>query len=466
MKADLKKLGSTEPDTAGSDTSSATWTGLLPPLSTVQWVICAVAGMGFAFDLYESLMTALIVGPVLTTLGHLKSGTSEFNVWIGLFFFLPAVTGGIFGLFGGYLTDLLGRRRVLVWSILLYGFSACAASFANSLPILLVLRCTTMIGVCVEAVAAIAWLAELFPIAKEREAVLGYTQACYALGGLMVSGAYYVAVAYGEHLPAIFGSHEPWRYTMLSGLIPAIPLMVVRPFLPESPIWRAKKREGALKRPSLAELFQPGMRKTTLLATLMMACTFAVPYGALQHTPRIVPGIVEEQHLPPQQVQKTVGSVFLVQESGSITGRLFFALLVTQIVGRRRLFRVFLVPALVVFPWLFFLAATDGLVLFKLGVFCAQALFNGLHSFWGNYLPGLYPTHLRGTGESFAMNIGGRVIAVSAALLTTQLANVMAGAGAASRLAHSAGITAALVLAISFLASFWLVEPQASQLPE
>jgi hypothetical protein len=208
------------------------------------------------------------------------------------------------------------------------------------------------------------------------------------------------------------------------------------------------------------------MRKTTLLATLMMACTFAVPYGALQHTPRIVPGIVEEQHLPPQQVQKTLGSVFLVQESGSITGRLFFALLVTQIVGRRRLFRVFLVPALVVFPWLFFLAATDGLVLFKLGVFCAQALFNGLHSFWGNYLPGLYPTHLRGTGESFAMNIGGRVIAVSAALLTTQLANVMAGAGAASRLAHSAGITAALVLAISFLASFWLVEPQASQLPE
>src|SRR5271170_4230610 len=213
MKDALMKLESNEPGIVGNNNASAAWTGPLPTLTAVQWVICGVAGLGFAFDLYESLMTALIVGPVLTTLGHLKAGTSEFNLWVGLFFFLPAVTGGIFGLFGGYLTDLLGRRRVLVWSILLYGFSACAASFANSLPILLVLRCTTMIGVCVEAIAAIAWLAELFPIGKQREAVLGYTQACYALGGLMVSGAYYLAVAYGEHLPAIFGSHEPWRYT-------------------------------------------------------------------------------------------------------------------------------------------------------------------------------------------------------------------------------------------------------------
>jgi hypothetical protein len=43
---------------------------------------------------------------------------------------------------------------------------------------------------------------------------------------------------------------------------------------------------------------------------------------------------------------------------------------------------------------------------------------------------------------------------------------VMPGTGAASRLAHSAGITAALVLVIAFLASFWLPEPRSSQLPE
>jgi MFS family permease len=411
-------------------------------------------------------MNALIVGPVLSTLGNLRPGTSEFNRWVGLFFFLPSVAGGLFGLLGGYLTDLLGRRRVLVWSILLYAFSACAASFANSLPLLLLLRCTTLIGVCVEAVAAVAWLAELFPIPKQRESVLGYTQACYALGGLMVTGAYFLAVTYGEHFPAIHNSHEPWRYTLLSGLIPAIPLMIVRPFLPESPVWRDKKLRGALKRPSLAELFQPGMRKTTLLTTLMMACLLAIPYGALQHTPRIVPLLAQVHNLTPRQLQQAVSAVFLVQELGSFTGRLVFALLVIRIVRRQRLLRVFLVPAVVLFPLLFFFAATNGLALFMSGVFCAQALFNGLHSFWGNYLPRAYPTYLRGTGESFAMNVGGRVIGVLAALSTTQLSNIMRGGGAATRLAYSAGTTVTLVLAVFLTASFWLPEPRSDQLPD
>src|SRR6188768_1036425 len=97
-------------------------------LTPTQWLVCGAAGLGFAFDLYESLMNALIVGPMLSSLGHLKAGTPDYNRWVGWFFFVPPFVGGLFGLFGGYLTDVLGRRRVLVWSILLYSFSACAAS--------------------------------------------------------------------------------------------------------------------------------------------------------------------------------------------------------------------------------------------------------------------------------------------------------------------------------------------------
>jgi MFS family permease len=163
-------------------------------LTGVQWLVCAVAGLGFAFDLYESLMNALIVGPVLSSLGGMNPGSAGFNLWVGLFFFVPALAGGLFGLLGGYFTDLFGRRRLLVWSILIYSFSACAAGFANSLVLLLILRCTTLIGISVEAVAAIAWLAELFPMPSQRESALGYTQACYPVGGLLVSGAYYLCV--------------------------------------------------------------------------------------------------------------------------------------------------------------------------------------------------------------------------------------------------------------------------------
>ncbi len=191
-------------------------------LTPIQWVICAVACLGFAFDLYECLMLPLIVRPALTALGQLKAGTHAFNLWVGLLFFVPNFAGGLFGLLGGYLTDLFGRRRILVWSILLYSISACAASYSTSLPHLLILRCTTMIGVSVEFVAAITWLAELFPNARRREAVLGYTQAFHTVGGLMVTGTYYLAVTYAERLPVIRGGHEAWRYTLLSGLVPAL----------------------------------------------------------------------------------------------------------------------------------------------------------------------------------------------------------------------------------------------------
>ena len=121
----------------------------------------------------------------------------------------------------------------------------------------MLLRCTTFIGVCVEFVAAVAWLAELFPNPKRREAVLGYTQAFSSIGGLLVTGAYFLAVHYADSLPAIRGGHTAWRYTLISGVMPALPLIIVRPFLPESPAWARKKAEGTLKRPSIGELFGP-----------------------------------------------------------------------------------------------------------------------------------------------------------------------------------------------------------------
>src|SRR6185436_10258954 len=186
-------------------------------ITPVQWVICVVAAIGFAFDIYALLVLPLIVRPALMELGGLKPGTPEFNRWVGLLFYVPAIAGGVFGMVGGYLTDLFGRRRILVWSILLYAFSAGAAAFATSLPVFLFLRCTTFIGVSVEFVAAVAWLAELFPDAKQREKVLGYTQAFSSLGGMMVTAAYYLSVQYADSLWAIVGGHKPWRYTLLSG---------------------------------------------------------------------------------------------------------------------------------------------------------------------------------------------------------------------------------------------------------
>src|SRR5580704_2063213 len=153
----------------------------------------------------------------------------------------------------------------------------------------------------------------------------------------MVTGAYYVAVTYAEKFPAIHGGHEAWRYTLLSGLIPAIPLLLARPFLPESPIWQEKKSKGTLKRPSFAELFRPVLRRTTLVTTFLVACSYALTSGVILQTPRIVPGLPGVRNLAPRLVEQTVSRVQLFQEIGTFAGRLLFAFLVVRIAAQKRL---------------------------------------------------------------------------------------------------------------------------------
>jgi MFS family permease len=269
-------------------------------LTLTHWLILIMASIGFAFDIYVLLVLPLILPPALAELlPNVAPGSDAFNNWRGLMFWVPALVGGAFGLVGGYLTDRLGRRRVLTWSILLYGVATFFSGFATSMTMLLVLRCATFVGVCVEFVAAVAWLAELFPDHNQRERALGYTQAFSSIGGLIVSGVFLLINKYHDAFPALgFGSwlaesHAPWRYMMMSGLVPAIPLIIIRPFLPESPVWQRKKDAGTLRRPSFREVFAPALRRTTIVSTIMMACSYGAAFGAIQQIPQIVPGLPE-----------------------------------------------------------------------------------------------------------------------------------------------------------------------------
>ena len=283
------------PATPGDSTAGLTSSGRL---TLTAWLVCAIAAIGFAFDIYELLMLPLVIKPALAALGGvspegvplLVPGSPEYTKWARALFFLPAIAGGVFGLLGGYLTDLLGRRRVLTMSILLYAFAALAAGFATSLPQLLFFRCLVFIGVCVEFVAAVAWLAELFPDPHQRERVLGWTQAFSSLGGLLVGSANVLAARFADSFPAIHDGHEAWRYTLISGVIPALPLILIRPFLPESPVWEAKRQAGTLRRPSVRELFSPGLVRATAVTTLVFAASYGIAFGAIQQLPQILGG--------------------------------------------------------------------------------------------------------------------------------------------------------------------------------
>ncbi len=453
-------------------------------MNRTAWLICIIAAIGFAFDIYELLMLPLIIKPAMGALsaplveglvsGGMERakaaalwspGGEEYVKWARTLFFIPALAGGVFGLLGGYLTDLLGRRRVLTFSILLYAFAAFAAGFSTSLPQLLFFRCLVFVGVCVEFVAAVAWLAEIFTNPAQREKVLGYTQACSSFGGLLVGGANILAAKWALSLPAIAGEHVAWRYTLISGVIPALPLIFIRPFLPESPEWQKKRDAGTLKRPSLGALFSPELRKTTILTTLVFAASYGIAFGAIQQLPQIIgaqrigtPAVAghaaviasakekgdaamaaakaakktdpvalkEMRQAAGNASDEMVAGVSIYQEVGGLLGRFILAVLAVIVVSRRTLFRIFQIPSLIFVPLLFWwisghLGDASNLGLIKAGIFTAGVFTVAQFSFWGNYIPLVFPVHLRGTGESFAANIGGRVLGTAAAWITLTL---------------------------------------------
>jgi MFS family permease len=530
-----------------------------PSLSVTQWLICIIASIGFAFDIYELLMLPLIVAPALQELIGAAPGSELFQDWVARLFYWPAVCGGIFGLLGGYLTDRLGRRRVLTWSIMIYAFGAFFSGFSTSVEMLLVFRCFVFVGVCVEFVAAVAWLSELFPDPQQRERVLGYTQAFSSFGGLLIAFANGLCVYYAPSLPSIdlfgwFGEdiknpHAPWRYTLMTGLIPAFPLLVIRPFLPESPAWQQKRAAGTLRRPSLVALFTPELRRTTFVTTAMFAMSYGAAFGAIQHMPRMVGGLPEVQAQSREAVARAVegqpedqrtrlsaqatrrtqqavaAKVTKVQELGGLYGRAVMAALAVALlirgglhlktllgwsiavawlmlevladfsggigahlgrigmsalagglaavivygIGRTlekvikptagNLIRIFQVPGLLVMAGTFAYAAVTGLTPLKIGMFLAGFFTVAQFSFWGNYLPRVYPLHLRGTGESFAANIGGRLVGTSFAALTAALARTPNPAEAPAKLAYAAAIVGIGVYLAGLILSFFLPEP-------
>jgi hypothetical protein len=334
---------------------------------------------------------------------------------------------------------------------------------------------------------------------------------------------------------------------LISGVIPALPLIFIRPFLPESPAWLKKKLAGTLKRPSIGELFIPKYLRTSIVTALLFACSFATAFGALQLTPQLIPGlypaiakermtnlipyeagksdeglaalkakadkaaekakaspedrdaklaagIAKKQyatavaaHDDPAELEKlrantvkattdmeeTIGGIQMYQEIGGLVGRFVLAFLATIIISRRLLLWMFQVPGLILIPLVYFLPAA-GLLFhndpgrnaewLKWGVFVAGFFTIAQFSFWGNYLPRVYPTHLRGTGESFAANIGGRMLGTSGQFLAAILIPTMLAArpdlGRFGSIAFAAGTVALIVYALGVILTFFLPQPK------
>ena len=490
-----------------------------PSFSRATWLIIIIASIGFLFDTYELLMTPLTAAPAIAELLKIPQNNPLVTAWTGKLLWLTALCGGIFGLLGGWLTDRFGRKTIMVASIFVYSLSPMAAAFSTSLEAFVFFRCTTFIGVCVEFIAAITWLSEVFEDRKTREKWMGTTQACASVGGGAVPAmSAYLLTRYVNFpmwgLPAAPGGAHPahWRYLLMTGFLPAIPIALLLPFVPESRVWKERRASGTLRRPSIGALFAPELRRITLLTAVLSACAYGIAFGALQLTPpRIAPGLPElkaqsmalaplrteaeglnlklnaldqqGQTQSPERaalaaqikenflkqkplneiVQKKSNDVQFFQEMGGLAGRIALALLIIAGLGRRLILRLFQIPALpllaVTYLTLFYNGGSAFMWAYALCGFFTIAQF----SYFGEYLPKVFPLHLRGTGGSFATNVGGRMIGTSAALLTTNIIAPMLAGGPKIlpiHVATAAGYVATGLALVALIFGMMLPEPK------
>jgi len=487
-----------------------------PKFSNAIWLIIVIASIGFLFDTYELLMTPLIAAPAIAELLKLPMNNPIVGEWVGRLLWISALCGGVFGLLGGWLVDRFGRKTIMGASIFLYSFAPFCAAYSATLPWFIVFRSLTFIGVCVEFVAAVTWLAEVFNDKHQKEKWLGITQAFASVGGVLVTLISIWISKHGVDLPHLglplgLGSTAPgsWRYLLMTGLLPAIPIALLLPFVPESQVWKQRRSSGSLKRPSFSGLFAPELRKVTLVTAILSACAYGIAFGALQVTvARVTPGLPELKEqaiaLAPLRAegnalnkelnalaatdparreivakikanfgqQKPINDLIKQrsdtvqghQEAGGLVGRILLAVLLIVGISRVALLKVFQVPALIVLPLTYFVYFQQGGNAFLWMYALCGLLVVAQFSYFGEYLPKIFPLHLRGTGGSFATNVGGRMIGTSMATLNTGwLAPMLAGGAAGVKplhVAQAAGYIATSLAVIAFIVGFLLPEPK------
>lgn len=460
-------------------------------------------------------MTPLVAAPAIAELLKVPLNNPMVTDWVGKLLWIAALCGGVFGLLGGWLVDRFGRKKIMAASIFMYSLSPFCAAFATTLPMFIFFRSTTFIGVCVEFVAAITWLAEVFSDKKEKEKWLGITQAFASLGGLLVTGVSVWISSHGADLPhwglpISLGATDPgsWRYLLMTGILPAIPIALLLPFVPESQVWIDRRAAGSLKRPSFGALFSPELRRVTLVTAALSACAYGIAFGALQVTvARVTPGLpelkAESKALAPlrkeaeglnlelnklaptdpvrkeligkikenfvkskplnEKIKSMGDKVQLHQELGGLVGRIILAVLLIWGISRVKLLKIFQIPALVLLPLTYFKLFEQGGPAFLWAYAICGLLTVAQFSYFGEYLPKVFPMHLRGTGGSFATNVGGRMIGTSMAFVTTSfVAPMLAGKGPLlpSHVAMAAGYVGTAIALISFIVGFLLPEPK------
>jgi MFS transporter, SHS family, sialic acid transporter len=438
-----------------------------------QWLALTAALLGWLFDGFEMGLFPMVARPSLQELLTASGGVIDdktVGFWLALTnasFLIGAATGGVVF---GWLGDRLGRVRAMTLSILTYALCSGMGGLTAAPWQMVVVRFLAALGMGGEWSLGVALVMEVWG-GRSRAMLAGLIGAAANVGYMLV-GVFGLGIDAMRSSLADLGLREGWlgwRLLMLCGALPALLTFFVRLFVPESERWQREKERGAtsawatrdllmvlvgvgicaallavwdsidmlalrlgmalvalvlvagcylypiagyLRRANEPAPVRSMILKRMLLGAMLSGVALLATWGAVQLAPtwahQLGDKAVKAGQAAPEEVRNWKEHTQIALALGAIAGCIGGALLAGWI-GRRIAYAFLCAGSLGTVLWLY-QGNTTFNGHFLLTAFLAGGFSAAFYGWLPLYLPELFPTRVRATGQGFGFNFG-RIIA-------------------------------------------------------
>ena len=432
-------------------------------LTPRHWRILWGSYLGWIFDGYEAVALVYALRPALSSILTPEQAQTP-SFYVGAAIGVTLLGWGVGGLLGGVAADYIGRKRMMMLSILGYAIFTGLTAFAGSFIQLVVLRFITGLAIGSEWSTGIALVAETWPT-RARPKGCGFLQSGFGAGAVLAAIVWLIL---GVAHP--LGS-ESWRIMFALGALPAFVCLYLRRALEESERWLTAMKEqrwaateedarsGAVAKPTarpftLAEIFrEPECRRRVLLATAMSFATTVGWWAVSSWLPAYTEGLAKLAGEPANVWGPRMGLIYNV---GAIVAYVVSGFVADAIGRRWFLFLTYvgcIVTSVGAYLW------TGGLGLFMVIAFLNGAFTLGFAFSWmAIYLVELFTSSVRATAASFVFN-GARLIAWVFPIIAGQIVTSFGGVAQAALILSS-------VYVIGLVVPWFMPETTGQALPE
>ncbi|RZA35579.1 MAG: MFS transporter [Lysobacteraceae bacterium] len=214
-----------------------------------QYRLFAIFGLVWMADAMQVLSIGFSAPSIARTFGVTLPEALQTGTW-----FFVGMLVGAFAF--GRLADRIGRRPVLMTAVVLDACFGVASSFAPDLTWLLVLRFLTGVGVGGTLPVDYTMMAEFLP-SDRRGRWLVLLESFWAIGTILLAILALVALDSGD---------DAWRVIFLVTGLPALVGVVLRLFVPESPMYLNRSGKGEQARAVLARVAKANGRQVEIPA--------------------------------------------------------------------------------------------------------------------------------------------------------------------------------------------------------